>query len=297
MKKTISLIVIIIAAISVTNAQYKISGKVVDIDTGEPIQCADIYLWGDDIDVETMTAADGSYEFFDLEQGEYTIQVNSYSYRQEWDDISLENESVIKDFEMYSYGSPSFRIDDIASFDAFDMSTGISFYSPAIIEDDKSFASNITIDTYSYESKFKLANRTQMGFKLSPLKLQWTKYSDPADGLEKERYFAALASFGLYVRFIPTLTGTDKHRGMFIDIGGSYNIPYYFAHAAISSENEYQRTVTRHLHKLNEFEAMARIGFSWFALKATYRFTDVLKDNYIETPKLQLGVDFFVPFD
>ena len=295
MKKALSLFILIIVASSIMNAQYKISGKVIDIDTGEPVQCADIYLWGDDIDMETMTAADGSYELSDLDYGDYTIQVDAYYYRQDWADITVENESVIKDFSIYSFDSPSYTIEDIASYDAFDISSGISFYSPALIDDDKNFASNITIDIYSYESKFKLANRTQMGFKLCPLKLQWTKFSDPEDGFDKERYFGAYAAFGMYFRFIPTLIGKDKHRGMFIDIGGTYNIPYYYAHAGISSDNEYQRTVTRHIHKLNEFEAMARIGFSWFAVKATYRFTDVLKDNFFETPKLQLGIDLFLP--
>jgi hypothetical protein len=44
---------------------------------------------------------------------------------------------------------------------------------------------------------------------------------------------------------------------------------------------------------------MFRLGFYAFDIKATYRLTDIIKDNdeynFIEPPKLTIGIEFNIP--
>jgi hypothetical protein len=293
--KTIVLFILLLPASLF--AQVDISGVIKDIDTKEPVACATVYLWYGETDLETQTAFDGSFTLSGVDDGEYYIEIYKEGYRSDGVDVSVEGEALNLEIEIYENYSESFVIEDIADFDTYDLGYGIRFFSPKLAETDTSFSSNISIDTYFLDTRFKLANRMQMGFKISPLVLQWTRFSDPATGIAKERYFGASASLFVYIRAITTVVKPLNSRGMFIDLGAGYTIPYYYAHSTISEANKYERSTVRHINRLNDIEAMMRIGFAWGAIKANYRFTDMLKVPYVQTPKLALGVEILIPMN
>lgn len=295
MKNLLFLSLLILCVPVSINAQYRITGTVTDFDTKEPIQCATISLWADDVDIETRTDADGKFIIELDHNDEYEMYITADYYRSEEALVVFDNDFVVFDFELYSYESENYRIDDVASFDVFSTGAGISFFSPTLVDSDKDFSSNITMETFYYDFRARMADRIQLGFKYSPLKLQWSRFAEPDSIYSKERYFSVSAALSMYVRFIATTKKSTGGTGMFIDLGATYSIPYYYAHVGISADNKYQKTSIRHIHKLNDFEAMVRLGYSWGAIKATYRFTDILKNNYVQPPRLQIGIDLFIP--
>jgi hypothetical protein len=110
---------------------------------------------------------------------------------------------------------------------------------------------------------------------------------------DKERYFEASTNVGIYTRFIITTAGTIGHRGLFLDIGANYSLPYYFSYTYFTEDHI--KTSQNKIHKFNDFQAMMRLGFYWGSIRATYRFTDVMKDDFVESPKLTMGVEFNIP--
>ena len=83
MKKTLLLIMALIAlATSCEPVTYDtfctISGTVIDLDTGDPIQQATVTL--SPSGVNTYTGYDGTFEFLDLDARQYTVTVQKTGY-------------------------------------------------------------------------------------------------------------------------------------------------------------------------------------------------------------------------
>ena len=111
---------------------------------------------------------------------------------------------------------------------------------------------------------------------------------------EKERYFSVTTELFVFTRFV---TKTGDSRGFFADLGIGYSLAYTFRYTYYT--DKYIKTSTRNIHKFNDFQAMFRLGFYAFDIKATYRLTDIIKDNdeynFIEPPKLTIGIEFNIP--
>lgn len=294
MKKTLFLFLIVNVISNYALAQYTITGKVIDIDTGEPISCAYVSLWNDTTDIFTYTDFNGSYSIQVDVNYDFMLAAESFSYQGEIKNVLFDDIDNSQDFHLYAYGSSNNRTKDVALFDILSIGVGMNLYSPPIETNDKEFSSNIELETFFYDFRNKLAKRTQFGVRIVPLKFQWNGLENPSVGYKKEKYFGTFAALSVYVRYVATVQKSIGIAGLFVDVGAGYAIPYYFAMKSVSSADKYKSVSTRHIHKLNEFEAMLRVGYSWCAIKATYRFTDVLKDNYIETPKLRFGIEIFL---
>ena len=111
---------------------------------------------------------------------------------------------------------------------------------------------------------------------------------------EKERYFSATTELFVFTRYV---TKANDDRGFFVDLGAGYSLPYNFKYTYYT--DKYVKTSANHIHKFNDFQAMFRIGFYAFDIKATYRLTNIIKDNdnfnLIEPPKLNIGIEFNIP--
>lgn len=87
MKKILAILVLGIAllglASSCTKTQYDlfgtISGTVIDVDTGEPVQQATVTL--SPTSKNTYTGMDGQFEFTELEAQQYTLTVQKTGYQ------------------------------------------------------------------------------------------------------------------------------------------------------------------------------------------------------------------------
>lgn len=83
MKKTFLFIIALIAVVTscepVTYDTFcTISGTVIDLETGDPVQQATVTITP--IGYNTYTGSDGSFEFLDLDAGRYTIMVQKTGY-------------------------------------------------------------------------------------------------------------------------------------------------------------------------------------------------------------------------
>jgi len=278
------------------SAQTQISAKVIDRDTHMPVSCASVNLYAYDGDLDTTVFTDHNGRFtFETEYG-YEFSISRSGYMTYSGDIEEDNILTDTVFYIYSNYSDSFKIEDIAEEDAFDVSMGFDVFSPGLSTSDDKFKSVFSI-YYAYEVKTKLANNFQLGFRYEPIKLKWmTMNSDTlltSIPHQKERYFQASIGLDFYLRYIFNVQGLHNYRGAFMDVGAGYSMPYYFSYTYFTEDH--LKTVRNHIHNFKDFSAMVRIGYYIGAIKATYRFTDIMKDNFIQPPKLTLAVEFNIP--
>lgn len=284
-------------AMASLSAQISIKGTVKDIDTQKPLSCAKINIYSEEMDTVVYTREDGSFIISNFPKADnYCIDIFRDDYRYFdtcYSELSSDNLTI--NALLYSYDSPNYRITDIAKQDAFNLGFAFYLYSPSIENSDKSFSSNTYFQIYNCDFHFKLANKFQMGFKITPIELSWTKFKYPDTLYTKERYFGASGGLSLYFRYIPTTIKSSGGKGLFFDLGAAYSLPYYYAHSGYT--DKYNRISTRHIKNYNDVQAMFRVGYSWWSINANYRFTNVLKGTYIETPKLTLGIELLLPMN
>jgi hypothetical protein len=102
-----------------------------------------------------------------------------------------------------------------------------------------------------------------------------------------ERYFCWNLKIGFYFR-LSTFNMKQAHKGgMFLDIGGGYQLPLYFRHVGLY---ENHKDITRSIHKFNDVSLNARIGSDKVSLYCQYRLFDYVKDPYPQTPILSFGI-------
>lgn len=287
--------ILIIIIFSTNFAQNSLKGKIIDFDTKNPVPCAQISLWGD-VDADTVTNSDGEFMFENLEEGEYTIYINHNNYNSTDEDIEIKSGLNKYEKAIYSYDSDSFYIQDLAAEDIFDIGTFTLFFNPTMKNFDRNFTSGYPIVLYNLEPKFRINDIQQIGLRFSLFELNWLKFNDnvsiTTNANIKERYFSISGSAFIYNRFLITTEETGG-RGLFFDLGAGYKIPYYYAYTYLT--DDFTKTTTKKINNYNDFEAMARIGYSWVAILATYRFNDNLKTGYIQPPNLNIGFEFLIP--
>ncbi len=292
------LVVISILSSSILLAQNPIKRVVLDADSHIPIASASVEISSFDGSVDTTLFTNQNGEFFIEILTEYDYYISRTYYSSLAGSIEFDgNTPQDTIFYLEPIDCDCSKIEDIAKEDAFDFTIGFDLFSPAMVDSDDKFKSVFSFD-YAYEGKVKLANNIQLGFRYSPLKIKWmTMHSDTLITNiphTKEGYLKVSTNVSVYTRFIfTTQQNNHGYRGLFLDIGAGYSLPYYFTYTYFTEEHT--KTSTNHIHNFNDFQAMARIGYYWGSIKATYRFTDILKDDYIQPPKLTLGIEFNIP--
>jgi hypothetical protein len=109
----------------------------------------------------------------------------------------------------------------------------------------------------------------------------------PNQNYRHERYFYWNLKIGFYLR-LSTFNMKQAHKdGMFLDIGGSYQLPIYFRHVGLY---ENHKDVTRSIHLFNDVSLSARIGSDKLSLYCQYRLFDYVKNPYPQTPILSFGI-------
>lgn len=78
-------------------AQYKLSGKITDFDTNEPVKNASVYL----VDLKTSTVSDqnGNYAFQNLKSGKYFVEITGDNYTSLLVSIEV-NQDAVSDFTL-----------------------------------------------------------------------------------------------------------------------------------------------------------------------------------------------------
>ena len=95
--KKIYFFVAIFLATQLVMAQYKLSGKITDFDTQEPVKNASVYL----VDLKTSTVSDqnGNYTFQNLKSGKYFVEITGDNYTSLLVSIEV-NQDAVSDFTL-----------------------------------------------------------------------------------------------------------------------------------------------------------------------------------------------------
>ena len=81
-------------------AQYKLSGRITDFDTQEPVKNASVYL----VDLKKSTVSDqnGNYAFQNLKSGKYFVEITSDNYTSLLVSIEV-NQDAVSDFTLQKW--------------------------------------------------------------------------------------------------------------------------------------------------------------------------------------------------
>ena len=95
--KKIYFFVAMFLATQLVMAQYKLSGKITDFDTQEPVKNASVYL----VDLKKSTVSDqnGNYAFQNLKSGKYFVEITSDNYTSLLVSIEV-NQDAVSDFTL-----------------------------------------------------------------------------------------------------------------------------------------------------------------------------------------------------
>jgi hypothetical protein len=195
-----------------------------------------------------------------------------------------------------------YGIDDSNSVTTFymDLNAMRLSYVPFMENYNSKYSSYFVFSTYIVEPIYDFySDLSQIGMRISYLDFSWLRFSDTYSLTnlpnEKERYFSFGASFYLFHRF--TFTKHNRSKGLFLDMGAGYHIPYYYSY--VIKQEKSLKTVNRDIYKYNDLRAYARLGYSSFAVYATYRFFDVMQVGYAEPPQWEVGLEFpiSIPFE
>ena len=122
-------------------------------------------------------------------------------------------------------------------------------------------------------------------------------YNDTSVLLGKKIQYKQYASASLNIGFINRFTFYNGKKnganGLKLDIGINYNLPLFFKQ--LIKVDDDTKITTRHIHTYTDFNAMVRLGFKYIGLQADYSLTNFLRQNYIETPQLKVGIVFYIP--
>ena len=95
--KKIYFFVAMLFATQLVMAQYKLSGKITDFDTQEPVKNASVYL----VDLKKSTVSDqnGNYSFQNLKSGKYFVEITGDNYTSLLVSIEV-NQDAVSDFTL-----------------------------------------------------------------------------------------------------------------------------------------------------------------------------------------------------
>ena len=79
-----------------SNAQFTLSGRVLDLKTGEAIQNTEVY--NQQLDQVVLTNSNGFYEFKNIESGAYDITIFTFDYASQTKTVEVNNRNVVLDF-------------------------------------------------------------------------------------------------------------------------------------------------------------------------------------------------------
>lgn len=275
---------------------YQISGTIVNADTKQPIDSAVIYIFGKGYLKFThiITDSTGQFQFDSLSAGRYNFHLYHDYYKTGQKMIEITDSSVHCRLDMFHIDSSGVsHIDDIAYEDNYHGGFAVNFYNPNI---NSEFKSSFNIE-YIYSFKKKVTSFDQIGLDLIPIKLVWNKLNNDTlittEKYKSERYFGYYLSAFAYNRFIINKQRKTGYPGLFLDLGVGYELPLYFKYSYKPDSDN--KTITGNIHKMNKFVGLVRLGFDAVSIKATYRFLDILKDNYPEPPKFKIGIELNFP--
>lgn len=110
-------------------------------------------------------------------------------------------------------------------------------------------------------------------------------------GVRRERYFDWNLSIEPSIRFSTNNRRSYESKGLFVELGTCYHFPLVFRH--VYSLNQSRYTQSR-IHNFNNLEGVLRLGYEEFSIMASYRFFNVVKDNFPQLPKLNVGLSLVI---
>lgn len=244
----------------------------------------------------SATDSTGSFLFENLPEGYYSLATMSPGFY--YYDTSFHVRGDDVELNIVLTENPDFNAQKIYNreyVDNFSFIFGFNFLSPDISDDDKLFGSIYSIN-FGIELRFLLTKKLKIGFRWEMLQASWMNLVKESilDGnkLEKQRYVevgTGLKTF-LHYDFVKV---KNIRRLTFCDLGFGYYLPYSFDYKGFKAQDVYSGI--QGITKYNDFRTFFRFGYRHYAIAATYRLTDIMKKDFPEPPKLQIGIEFLLP--
>jgi hypothetical protein len=301
-KPLIFLLLISFLQLQAANGQhFSISGKVYDSASRLPLDSAVVNIFNSArmFQATRYTDTSGYFMVDSLPPSKYEVYVMRRSFRVYQNDVAVADSSHYLTPYLYKenqdwHPRDSF-IEDIAAEDIVHAGIAVSFYNPPLNAGPGLFKSSFNTEWISCY-KTKLTRYSQLGFEFSPFKLAW-HYLDKdtintSQIFKNEKYFAYYVNAFVFGRLFITKQKKNGYPGLFIDLGGGYDLPIFFRYSYFPEKSH--KAVVKNIHNFQEVSAMFRLGFDLVTVKATYRFFDILKNDFTQPPKLKIGLEIQV---
>lgn len=275
-------------------SQFTFSGQIVDFETKTPIPCAKIEVYYNDNDSVKMAFSDsnGKFSFDSIQSRNIFVSINRLDYDSYDEKIDLDSVRGEMIIELFAYGYEPY-ITDVTKEEMADFTVISIAYNPFLESFNSKYKSSFNFSIYAFEYKWKLNKIQQLGLRYSLLDFAWYKYGDNFSSTVfpniKERYFSFSASAFIYNRFIISKQKETGKRGLFLDLGVGYRLPYIFRYSYFPDKNT--KTTYKKIIKYNDAELFGRIGYGSIAIYGTYRFFDMMKGIYFEPPRFTIGIE------
>ena len=281
---------------------YSLSGKVIDGETQQPMADVDVRLIGGPPSImrNTKTLDDGSFSFDNLYAVSYNLYFSHLGYASHNMEVEITEEGNSPNIEVSIFRQELTEEEESKlpkSYIDYGYHSGfaVNFYSPSSIGTSAAYKSSWNME-WLYSFKKRLTNFDQFGLEFG-YKLFWHTLEEDSvitpEVYQKERYGGSYITAYLYNRIVVSGSSNPEFPGLFLDFGVGYELPITFRYNYWVNSN--QRTIIRRIHNYQEFRAMARLGFGVLAIKASYRFLDVLEEPYIQPPKIKFGIELQMP--
>jgi hypothetical protein len=290
---------ILLASGQIVAQKFSIRGRVIDGETQLPLDSVEIYCFGKGYMKYSaqITDSHGNFSFDELPNGRYSLHVYRDDYKDATYIARIKDSSVTLDITIYSVRSRTQPYkNDIAEEDIYHGAFAILFSS---VKDDvakKTIKGQLSFE-WTYSFKRKLTRFDQAGIELTPIKLYWCPLKNDTiitkEVYDKEKYFAYYISIFAYNRLFLTKQKKTGNPGFFLDTGIGYELPAIFEYRY--NDGSGHKGKQTGIHNYKEVSGLLRLGFDVFSIKATYRFFDILKNDFPQPPRLRIGIEFNFP--
>ncbi len=232
-----------------------------------------------------------------LVPGSYSVQLRDSADKKTTlvHEFIVRNDSVTRVYAYYSVSSHISRIDTSGEdySDKTDIKIGIVYTDHSWFNENSPVINNFGINCMGGPSTaFSRHLAVLFGYNFGLSHSYFSRDSSliTLTSRKYERY--TYLSMGYYagIRLATHSLKKEKSKGLFLDLGGSWNFPLSFRHVAAYPGNT--RIIHNQIHKFNDLRAF--VHFGWVPVQITFEciLTDMIEGDYPELPRYLFGINF-----
>jgi hypothetical protein len=233
---------------------------------------------------------------FYLPEGEYKVEIKYDDYNKTYEKISIYGETTT----FLNAVDPYYEVDEDNcfdcsgfSFDNFNSSISLLYGNNQILQNEESEINSFGLRIQQGEELFvgnnSIFSIIPFGAGAYSLNVGHADSSLINGTRVKHQYYSYfVASAGVAARLYLNRYKNSNDARPYLEIGSYYNLPIVFRQ--ISRVDNYKRS-ERWISRYNDVQVYGKLGITnRIGLQGSYRLFDVVKNNYPQLPKLQVGL-------